>query len=767
MRYLGVLVVVVMLVPTVAGLHESPSAEDEVEVLVDDEADVTWQAVAFSPDGDHALLVGGYEAEDEPRGLVARWEPGGQPEVVYNRSGSTLVDVDVREDGTSLVVGARDTILLGRPGSFENVWETSRFGGEDQQHTFFGSSAAWSPEGDFGLVAGSSLLRVEENGSLEVLHGGEDAFFGTARFNPLGGYALVETALQQDDGKFLGAVWRTDGVHSLSSSDNVAVYGRFARGHAWLNAIAFSPNGTFATLAGNDGTGASFLTWAASRECPSGESGSCPGASFAYTPATMPRGAVTCIDWHPQAPYALVTGTRGDVVGYAGTHAWAPVWHEGPDLLGCAFAPDGETALAVGGNGTLVRVRPGPGPLVGVLDPQPGRLATPAGEQPFLVGVVDRGQGTVNVSARVPGEEANVTLEEQGAFRVASVNTSTLSEGEHDLVVNASSTSTNASVRFPFLVNNEAFSPPTPTMLEPTGLEGENLTSDGMFEVRWAPLDEPVVYQLEMRSHVGNSTSVDVLDVGRATERSVHVGEEGTYSFRVRAENSFAAGNWSQPVSVVAALEGERDRNPLGPYPEDAWQGPQQADLGALVEERCVGSKAPTGACREALERLGALIEEHQGRVASGMELVYAPEQAGGVVEAARGLEAVREWLNGTAGLLEQDPLVAELGELQEAYRGVVEAHGRGLAEVQTCWRSNQPSLCQAGLARLESATQSLNRIEEQRQDGLEAVEEAQADAGSGDERWIPASGPVSVLLGGTVAGLLAARSRRRGGVDP
>jgi hypothetical protein len=593
-RAFALFVLFLLLVPTAAAFHQAPSPDDEVQ-RSDTGDSVTWRSVAFHPNQTQATLVGAWEDGDTTHSLIAQWTPGTGLEEVYNRSGPALVDVDVRSDGTQVVVGLRDTILYGQPGDYRDVWEESRFADDDRNLTFYGLGTSFSSDDSFALVSGSSLLRVDANGSLEVVHSGEGAFFRSIDFNPASDYALVEAAVQREDDAVLGTVWRTNGYAEMTREDNVAIYGRFQRGDALLNAISFAPNGTFATSAGRDGPGASFMTWSADRlDCHDHENRSeCHDHSYRYMGAGKPAGPATCIDWHPEGEYALVTGLEQDVLGYADDRMWAPLVHQGPDLLGCAFAHDGSRALAVGHNGTVVEVTPGEGPLVRVLDPKPGRLAQPGTDQRFLVGVLDR---SADPASDVTGHvEANGSVQQaapSGPWWKLTVNTSDVEDGRHHLVVNASGPAGEASTRFPFLVNTDAFQPGTPEIQAPTGLEGTNRDSDGLFTINWAPVEGPIVYQIEQQRRGESTNATQIIEAGSDANETVRVDGDGTYFFRVRASNSHATGNWSEPVSVEVVLDSDDDgvpdaRDPQ-PHTPNEWGDPDGDGLATDVElEQC------------------------------------------------------------------------------------------------------------------------------------------------------------------------------------
>jgi hypothetical protein len=589
-RPLAVLLLATLLLPTAGAFHVSPTASEETTRWSTGDA-ATWRSVAFHPSPENAsakaTLVGGYEASDgETRSLIAEWTPERGLVEVYNRSGPSLVDVAVEGDGTRIVVGLQDTILLGEGDSFRDVWDESRFADE---HTFYGLGAAFLPSGE-ALVSGSSLLRVDPDGSLAVVHGGNGTFFRSIDVNPASDYALVEAAIQRENSTLLGTIWRTNGYSELTREDHVEIYGRFQRGKALLNTISFAPNGTFATFAGRDGKGASFLTWSPDRtSCHTHENGDCHDHAYRYMGAPKPTGPATCVDWHPSGDYALVTGLEQDVLGYADDRMWAPLMHEGPDLLGCSFAPDGSRALAVGHNGTVVEVEPGSGPVVRVLDPKPGRLAPPETDQRFLVGVIERGEEPMrNVSGRLAANGTTQPATPTGHWWTLSVDASTLEDGRHHLVVNATADDGRASLRFPFLVNNDAFEPSTPEIRAPTGLEATNRDSDGLFTIRWEPLDEPVVYEIEQQRRGDATNTTQVLDAGSGSNATVRVEQDGTYFFRVRAQNSYAASNWSQAVSVEVVIDTDGDGVPdkLDPQPHAAnqWGDPDGDGVATDVE---------------------------------------------------------------------------------------------------------------------------------------------------------------------------------------
>lgn len=589
-----------MLAPPGVGLHASPSASDEVDQLQRDE-DRTWRGVAFHPEDEQALLVGGRGEGEDARSLVARWTPDGGLEEVYDEPGPPLVDVDIRTDGTSLVVGTRDTILLGEPGSYRNVWEDNRdaFAEGDGEPTFYGLGAAWSPNEDIALVTGSSLLRLEGEGELEVVHSGEGAFFRSIDFNPVSDYALVEAAIEQDGRAILGTVWRTNGYTNLTEDDNVAIYGRFARGDALLNDISFAPNGTFATFSGRDGAGASFLTWSTDRSaCHRHEDDAdCHDHRYRYMGASKEEGPVTCLDWHPTGRYAIVGGLDRDTLGYADARMWAPLMHGGADVFDCAFSPTGNQALAVGTNGTVLEIQPGEGPLVRVLDPKPNRLVPPDGEQQFLVGVLDRGEQTTReVTGTLAGNDSVQQATPREPWWLLSANASQLADGEHELHVEASSSHGHAALDFPFLVNDDAFEPSTPKILSPGGLEGNQRDSDGRFTIKWQPLGEAVVYEIE-QEHTpagdgagGQAGTRDVIEAGSRSNATVRVSADGIYNYRVRAVNSHAAGNWSDTVSIEVELDSDGDgvpdnRDPQ-PHTPNEWGDPDGDGISTDIELR-------------------------------------------------------------------------------------------------------------------------------------------------------------------------------------
>ncbi|MDX1611062.1 MAG: hypothetical protein R3185_01750, partial [Candidatus Thermoplasmatota archaeon] len=125
--WLVALALLTMLLPAPAlAHHEKPGLEDRI-IVATGAPGITWRSVAFAPDGSHALMVGQFQGESGSRDLIARWTPADGVEEVYNRSGTGLVDVAFREDGTSLVVGLQNTLLLGEPGSYRNIWNETSF----------------------------------------------------------------------------------------------------------------------------------------------------------------------------------------------------------------------------------------------------------------------------------------------------------------------------------------------------------------------------------------------------------------------------------------------------------------------------------------------------------------------------------------------------------------------------------------------------------------------------------------------------------------
>lgn len=559
--------------------HAQPAPVTEVTEQPGEDR-VTWRSVAFAPDGSHALLAGKYDDGDQPRDLVGRWTPDQGLEIVYNRSGSGLVDVTFHESGTSLVVGLFDTVLVGSPGDYRNVWNDSRY--HEDGLSFYGLRGAFRPGDDMALVAGSSLLRVQLDGSIEVLHGGRGAFFRAMDWNPAAGltdpFAWVEAAVDRDGRALLGTIWRTDGTSGLDEDDNVALYGRTNPGRALVNTIAFAPNGSYALLAGRDGVGASLLSWAAARDPDHAhEDRDQPhDHRWQYLPADKRTGPITCIAWHPEEGYALAVGLEQDVVGYVGPHVYAPILHNGPDLFGCAFHPDGGYALAVGANGTLFRIAPGSSPLGAVVQPDPGGIVPPRENATFVLGTLSRlTSDRINVTAHVQGSDGIATAEQQGPWWQLRVDAGDLDDGRHTLEIQITGAQGSSTLTHPFLVNNEAFKPPTPTMLAPAGLEGSGLDNDGLFTLRWEPVDAPVVYELEERTSEGGVNATRTLQAGSGQNLTVRVDEDGTYLYRVRAKNAFNVSDWSRSTVVNVVLDSDGDGVPDSkdprPFVKDTW----------------------------------------------------------------------------------------------------------------------------------------------------------------------------------------------------
>lgn len=539
--------------PLGAASHAPTGTDLDVETTQVGPANTTWRGLAF--DGDAAILAGAQGTEDGTRDVLARWTPETGLEVLYDRPGAGLVDVSVSENGTHLAVGLHETILRGEPGDYRNLWNESRFGGEDQAFTFYGLAGAFRPGGADAVVAGSSLLRVTANGSLETLQSGEDAFFRSVGFQPDGSEAFVSAAVAhagrgscQGEGTVFGTVWRTDGRSTLTDDDQETVYGRSNIGCGLVNALSFAPNGTFALLSGRDGEGASFLTWGPAR-------GGAQESPWRYHEATKDRGALTCAAWHPSGRYAVTAGASRDVVGLFDERAWTPIAHAGEDLHGCAMHPDGDYALLAGANGTLARLPHGEGPVPVVAQPDAGSLIPPSEEQTFLVDVIDRGGGAnLDVQGTVAGTNVSAEGIRVGPAWALDVNASALSDGRHALVVNATSSEGHATVRHAFLLNNERFRPDTPRILEPSGLEGQGTDTDGRFTIHWEPLETPVVYEVLEQREGGGVNATRVLDAGDATNRTVLADENGTYTYSVRAVNHYNESAWSENVVVNVVL---------------------------------------------------------------------------------------------------------------------------------------------------------------------------------------------------------------------
>ncbi|MDX1612404.1 MAG: hypothetical protein R3185_08540, partial [Candidatus Thermoplasmatota archaeon] len=436
------------------------------------------------------------------------------------------------------------------------------------------------------MVSGSSLLRVELTGEITVLHSGRDAFFRATAWNPSTPLAWVEVALQRDGQALLGTIWRHNGSEqdTLEQEDNIQLYGRNNPGRALLNTIAFAPNGSFSLMAGRDGGGSSILTWASHRTACHQHEGqeACHDHRWQYLPTDKRDGPITCITWHPTERFALAVGLGADTLGFAGTRLYVPVLHHGPDLFGCTYHPDGTYALAVGEGGALVQVFASQQPLAGVVDPAPGALTPPGQEAPFLIGVLHRGgAGIANVTARVAGTDQAVTATPEGPWWQAKVNTTQLKDGRHLLSITVNAAQGSFTFTHPFLVNNQRFTPPRPTLLEPDGLEGSGTDADGTFTLRWEPVDAPVVYEVREERVEGPVNATRTLQAGGADNLTIQVGEDGTYLYKVRSKNAFNTSAWSAGTIVNVVLDSDGDgvpdsRDPR-PYVTDTW-GDQDGD---------------------------------------------------------------------------------------------------------------------------------------------------------------------------------------------
>ncbi len=565
--------------PLVAAHHETPSGADEVSWSTGDER-TTWRDVAWAPDGSHAVLVGRWLDEEAniSTSLVAEWRPEEGLTEVHNESGGGLVSIDIRPDGTQLIVGLREVILYGQPGDYRNLWEESSFSA-DGNFAFFGLGAGFRPGGQDAVVAGSSLLRVTPEGDLEVIHGGRNAFFRTVGWNPTGTFAWVETAIQREDRAFLGNLWRTNGTPPLASEDNVQVYGRLNPGSALANAISFSPDGTYALVAGRDGAKASVLTWSVHRQSDHiHEDRDEPhDHRWQYQPTSKQPGPITCIDWHPDGDWALATGLDRDVVGVLGRQAFAPLLHQGPGFHGCAFHPDGDMALAVGEQGAVARIQPGTSPLAAVIQPEAGALTPPRENQTFLVDVIERvPTANITVTGWIEADDTVRTARPSGAFWALNVTTADLADGTHTLHIEASTPEGTARSTHTFLVNNDEFTPERPEIQRPTGLEGESQDADGKFTLHWEDQDAPVVYEVEEQLTGSGANATRKIQASGANNVTVHVGNDGSYLYRVRAVNGFGqASPWSAGIVVNVVLDSDGDGVPNSrdpePFVENVW----------------------------------------------------------------------------------------------------------------------------------------------------------------------------------------------------
>lgn len=280
--------------------------------------------------------------------------------------------------------------------------------------------------------------------------------------------------------------------------------------------------------------------------------------------------------WHPSGRYAITTGTEADVVGIATDRSWTPLLHEGPDLEGCAMHPDGEMALGVGEEGSVLRIPHDPAPMVTVVHPTPGSLVAPQEDQRFLLDVIDRGgAGNVSVTGTVVGTDVTADGFLSGPWWELRMDTRNLSQGDQELAVEVATAAGEARVTHPFLVNPDRFTPETPEILEPTGLEGDGHSTSGAFTIRWETLDEPVHYQVRQEHQGEGSNGTRILDAGDADRLPVQVHEEGVYTFSVRALNAFNASDWSSNVVVNVVFDdgaptrGDRDFREC-PSPDEA-----------------------------------------------------------------------------------------------------------------------------------------------------------------------------------------------------
>lgn len=581
MRRLAIAALVLVLLPSLAPAasahHSAPETGQRTEQVARF-PNVTWRAVAFAPAGNHALIAGEWTDGNLTHDVLARYTPGEGVEVVRNRSGAGLVDVSFDRTGRSLVVGLRNTLLLGTPGSYRDVWEESSYAQRPGNLTFYGLGAGFQPGQRNAVVTGSSLLRMAPNGSLETIHGGRNAFFRSLDWNPVAPYALVEAAIQRQGRAVLGTVWRTDGSSPLAQEDNVAIYGRQNPGGALLNSIAFAPNGSFALLAGRDGAGASLLSWAPARMANhTHEDREEPhDHRWRYLSTSKEKGPITCIGWHPTTRYAITTGLRKDVLGIANARTWMPLVHRGPDLYGCAMHPSGRYLLAVGENGTVLRVPSNPGPVATVVHPAPGSLVAPRSDQRFLVDVIDRGQaGNVSVTGRIgPNGTAQQAFPDGPWWRLT-MNTSDLNDGRHELIVEVRTDAGRTQLSHPFLVNNERFTPEAPTMQAPSGLEGQGTETDGVFTLHWEQQDAPVVYEVQQRRTGEGTNATQTFAAGSSANLTVRVDEDGSYLYRVRAVNAYNRSAWSEGVVVNVVLDSDGDGVPdekdPQPYIRNTW----------------------------------------------------------------------------------------------------------------------------------------------------------------------------------------------------
>lgn len=531
-----------------------------MEVVAEHGDHVTWRSVAFTPSGDHAVLVGDRSTGEGTRDMVATWSPEDGLEIVLDRPGTGLVDVSIDGEGRHLIVGLQDTVLLGEAGAYRNVWNESAFA-QQAGLTFYGLAGAFEPGEQHALLAGSSLVRMNADGSFgeeEVVHGGEGAFFRSVDWNPRASSAFVEAAIEHEGegacegtGTVFGTIWRTDGASPLTDEDHVSVFGKNEPGCGLANAISHAPNGTFALIAGRDEDGSSLYTWAAER----GEGVGDPDA-WRYQVTEKNEGAISCIAWHPTGRYAVTVGLEADVVGVASERSWAPLVHEGPDLHGCAMHPEGAYALGVGADGTVVQIPHVDAPVGAVVQPEADTLVSPQEEEPFLVDVMDRGgAGNVSVTATVRGQEAVFEGFLMQPWWEVPVNTSGLPDGHHTLEVRVSTQAGSMLVTHPFLVNQDRFQPDTPTILEPSGLEGDGQSTTGVFTVEWEPLDQAVLYEVREEKAGADENGTRILQAGSGASLSVQASEEGQYMYSVRAKNAFNASTWSSTVIVNVVFD--------------------------------------------------------------------------------------------------------------------------------------------------------------------------------------------------------------------
>ncbi len=546
---------------------------------------LSYNAVAWHPSGDYALIVGGAPSNsttDPTNGfsVILRWNGSAMDTILADR-GAPLFDVQFHPNGTyALIVGHTDTIYRYNETMVDNktvpelrnLWKESPLAPGE---VFLGRGLAFKPNGDYALVSGGYLMRYDDANGFLLVHSGENAIFKNIAFNPNGTFAFIDGSAceRQPDGEckiVLGSVFKYSDHKPLCDAHNQSTpcmiwvhnYGRFSPKFADVNDIVFAPNGRTAWIIGYDAGHGSTAMW---RWQGKWNDLDAEEPAYQYFAQFHKEGKWSAMEWQPNGYKALIGAwtenhlyeTDGGVFNKIIDNEYCKgKWNTScPNVQDLAWHPSGEYAIISATDGGIFQYAPDARPWLIVRTPKENTTITDDTRVVIDAYVKRPGAKIERVEGRVDDRHTVIGFNERGPrWVIGDVKLPNFEPGRHNLTVRAfDGREWTENVTIPFFVANTAID----ALATPVFKKSRYSEPTGTYALDWAGNPNATNYEWQESSEPLFTSA----RTHYTTEAKIEVFNQvpGSFYYRVRAHGGRAPSDWSASAIVNVQRVAEAD----------------------------------------------------------------------------------------------------------------------------------------------------------------------------------------------------------------